>query len=220
MKRRAALAETQFIRPAKRPRSQLAVTQEIVRRELRRKADWKYCDNSSAGANSTSSGTITSLLAPMSRGDTGLDTFDGNLINPSGITVKYTFNTNQSYNAVRFMVFQWFDSSTPQTSGVLATTTVGLAVLAPVYAANKPLVKVLYDKTHIIAPTAADGGTIYGQGVCYGSVYIPGKRIKPVRFSSQSTAVQDGNIYILQISDDSLTTFPTVHWHSRVTFTD
>jgi len=78
MKRRASLATSQQ-RPAKRQKSQLAITQEIVKKELRKNIDWKYTDNSAVVTNVSSTGTITSLLANLIRGDAGKDNFGGTL---------------------------------------------------------------------------------------------------------------------------------------------
>lgn len=218
MKRRAALASSQQ-RPAKRQKSQLALTQEIVKRELRKKVDWKYTDVSFTG-NTTSSGTVVSLFANLSRGDNGFDHFEGNIINPQAITLKYYCTTQQTYNSVRVFIFQWFDASTPTLSGILGTVSVATNVIAPTNTSNKPIMKVLYDRTHTFAPSAGDAAVV-GYGVVdTQTVYIPGKRLKQVKFNSTTTAVQDGNIYILHLSDDSLTSYPQLTYFSRVTFSD
>jgi len=221
MKRRAALSPA--TRPAKRQKkSQLAVTQEIVRKELRKKADWKYTDHSQATTNVTSTGAITSLLANLTRGDLGKDNFGGNQIMPQAITLKYYLHTSQVYNSVRVMLFQWFDSATPAVTGIIESNATGIGTISPVLITNKSYIKVLYDQTHMMAPTAMDGaGNVGGYGhIQPVKVYIPGKKIKPVRFNSGTNVVQDGNIYILLISDDSLTAYPQTTWYSRVTFQD
>jgi len=78
MKRRASLATSQQ-RPAKRQKSQLAITQEIVKKELRKNIDWKYTDNSAVVTNVSSTGTITSLLANLIRVMPGRTTSGGTL---------------------------------------------------------------------------------------------------------------------------------------------
>lgn len=224
MKRRAALASSQAMpAPKRRKTSQLAVTQAIVRKELRKRTDWKYTD---AGLNTTSvssGGQLTSLLGNLVRGDGGYDNFTGNHITPQAITLKYYWTTNQSYNVVRLMIFQWFDSSTPLVSGILQSTGIaGLVPISPTLVTNKPLMKILYDRTHIMAPTASDGTfTNLGYGtVDPVTVYIPGKRLRPVRYNASTTAIQDGNIFCLVISDDVVPTHPVVSWYSRITFAD
>jgi len=220
--KRAALKEKG--RPSKRPRppqNQLALTQTIVRSELRKRTDWKYTDNNVTTTNVTSTGTITSLLANLVRGDAGKDNFGGNQINPQGITLRYFFTTNQTYNSVRFIVFQWFDAATPVPAGILENASVGVAVVSPTLITNKQYIKVLHDETHLLAPTASGDSTVLGYGTTPAvKVYIPGRRLRKVRYNSTANTVQDGNIYALVISDDSLSSYPVVTWYSRVTFSD
>jgi len=217
--KRAALG-TKKAPPAKRQRSQLAVTQEIVRRELRKNTDWKYCDYSASG-NVTSTGTVLSVFTDLIRGDAGRNEFDGNEIKPQALTLKYYMQTNQTYNSVRVLVFQWMDSVTPVPSGILQTTSTNFATISPILVTNKKFIRVLHDRTHVFAPTAGGDTTPIGLGVapCQ-TIYIPGKRLRPVRINSSTNVIQDGNIYILTISDDALTSYPQLYWFSRVTFAD
>lgn len=221
MKRRAALASSQQ-RPAKRQKSQLALTQTIVRKELRKRIDWKYTDHSQSVTNVTSTGAITSLLANLVRGDAGKDNFGGNMITPQAITLKYYFATQQTYNSCRIMVFQWFDSATPAVTGIIESNATHIGTIAPILITNKSYIKVLYDQTHLLAPTAMDGaGNVGGFGITQPvKVYIPGKKLKTIRYNSGTNVVQDGNLYVLLISDDAITSYPFVTWYSRVTFSD
>lgn len=220
MKRRTSLSTSQQ-RPAKRQKSQLAITQEIVKKELRKNIDWKYTDNSAVVTNVSSTGTITSLLANLIRGDAGKDNFGGNIVTPQAITIRYFWTSQQTYNAVRFMVFQWFDSGTPAVTGVIESNATTTGTLSPVLITNKQFIKVLYDETHVIAPTAGGDTTPIGYGASPAiKIYIPGKRLKQVRYNSTTNVVQDGNLFCLAISDDSLPNYPQVSWYSRVTFSD
>lgn len=219
--KRSALASSKQ-RPAKRQKSQLAMTQEIVRKEMRKKADWKYADISTAAANVTSTGTIVSLFANLARGDTGLNDFEGNTFNPQAITMKYFMHTSQVRNAVRVMLLQWFDSVTPALTGILQSGSIAIACVSPINVTNKSYIKVLYDRTHQFAPTAASGtDSINGEGIIEPvTVYIPGKRLRQVRYNATSNTVQTGNLYLLVVSDDAITPSPQITYHCRVTFTD
>lgn len=218
--KRSALASSQQ-RPAKRPKSQLAMTQEIVRKELRKKTDWKYADNSLTAANVLNTGTVYSLYANLVRGDAGVNAFDGNILRPQGITLKYFIHTSQVRNVVRVILFQWFDSATPVASGILQSTASGTACVSPILVTNKSYIKVLYDKAHQFAPTAGDNTGIYGEGVTDPvTVYIPGKRLRPTRYNSTTNVVQEGHLFCLIISDDALVPSPQITLYSRVTFSD
>lgn len=208
-------------RPVKRAKTTQQVAQAAVRKELRKISDFKVTDNAQNNVSVSASGSMTSLLGNLIRGDAGVNNFDGNVINPCGIRLKYFFNTDQSYNACRIILFQWFDSTVPTAANVLQNTATGLGTISDVLESNKKFIKILHDNTVVIAPTANNAGAILGQGIsdCY-DVYIPGKRIRQIKFASSSATVQDGNLYCLCISDDSLVSFPGVNWYTRVTFTD
>jgi len=208
--------------PRKRPRvSQEAQVAAAVRKELRKKTDWKYTDTALVATNVLTTGGIASLLTNLARGDAGLDDFEGNVINPQAITFKYYMHTSQVRNVVRVMIFQWFDSVTPVPSGVLQSVVTGLGPISPTLITNKNYIKVLYDHTHQFAPTAGGDTTVTGEGVTDPvTVYIPGKRLKQVRYQSGNNIVQDGNIYLLMISDDLVVPSPQVTYYSRITFSD
>lgn len=229
MSKRPRMAQPSDFRMNKRQRTAMyqrpQSVQQIVRKEVARQGDLKYTDVSQQNQSVTSSGTVLSTTANLVRGDTGLNGFDGNTITPRGLTVKYAFNTNQSHNQVRVLCFQWFDSAVPTLSGIVQTNATGLATLAPILVTNKDYIKVLYDQSYIIAPTAGVPDTtvltsIYGQGTCNGKFYIPGSRMKKIRFNSNTNTVQDGHIYILLVSDDSAPTYPAVNLYSRLSFYD
>jgi len=208
---------------SKKPRLQRqdATVSAVVRKELRKKTDWKYADNSLSGSVS-STGTITSVFGNLIRGDAGINEFSGNDIKPQALLVKYYIQTNQTYNAVRVMIFQWFDSAVPAISGVLQTNSNPMATISPTLITNKRYIKVLHDKTHLVSPSAGGDSAVTGNGVIPEAVtvYIPGKRLRPVRYNSGNNTVQDGQIYLLAISDDAVTSFPQLYWYSRVTFSD
>lgn len=201
--------------------TQAQMTQAAVRKELRKVSDFKVTDNAQNNVSVSSTGSMTSILANLTRGDAGVNNFDGNVINPTGIRLKFFFNTDQAYNACRLILFQWFDATIPGATNVLQNVTTGLATISDVLESNKKFIRILHDTTVVIAPTANNAGSIVGQGKSdVYDVYIPGKRIRQVKFASSSNTIQDGNIYILTISDDSVITFPGVNWYSRCTFTD
>lgn len=198
-----------------------ATVQAVVRKELRKKTDWRYTDVSSAAASVSSTGTITSLLGNLVRGDAGLDNFQGNEIKPQALLFQYYLTTQQTYNSMRVMIIQWFDAGTPVLSGILQNTTTSIATISPTLVTNKRYIKVLYDKTHILAPTAGGDATVLGYGTAEPvKVYIPGKRLRAVKYNSSNNTVQDGNLYVIAVSDDSVPSYPGIWWYSRVTFSD
>jgi len=220
MKRQRSQSSISSRRKKPRIQRQDATVSAVVRKELRKKTDWKYTDNT-AYVNSTTSGTITSCLANLVRGDLGLDNFNGNEIRPQALLVQYLMHTNQTWNTVRVLIIQWFDANPPTLGGILQNVTVPALTVSPTFITNKRYMKVLYDKTHMLAPSAGGDTTPIGLGVIDPvKIYIPGKRLRSVKYNATTGNCQDGNIYIVHMSDDAFTSFPQILWYSRVTFSD
>lgn len=196
-----------------------SVARSEVRKEIRKTSDWLYTDVSGSGGVSNS-GTIVNLLSSANRGINGLNGYTGNIINPSGLRLKYYWSTDQVYNSVRVLLFQWFDATVPVLSGILQSIVSGQATISPMSTTNLQYIKVLYDAHHMIAPTAADGGSVLGSGTASGDVYIPGKRLKQIKYNSTTNFVQDGCLYMLLLSDDSVLNYPQCTYYARLTFTD
>lgn len=221
MKRQRSQSAISTRRVKPKLQRQDATVSAVVRKELRKKADWKYTDISAVALNMTTTGAVVSLLGSLIRGDAGINNFDGNTINPQAITFKYYAHTSELRNTFRVMIFQWFDAAVPSLTSVLQTAAASVATIAPILLQAKSNIKVLYDHTHQMAPSAADGGVVYGEGIISPiTVYIPGKRLRPVRYNQSTNTVSNGNIYLLYVSDDSVIPAPQITFYSRVTFTD
>lgn len=223
-KRRVALASsTSMALPAKRQRTDLNKTVEIaVAKQIRRNADIKYTDVSSGYANAPASGTIVSATSNLVRGTAGIDNFVGNTLKPTGFQGKFIFTTNnQNFSNVCVMVFQWFDASVPTITGILQNGgNSPQCVLSPVLVTNKSQINVLYDRHWYMAPTAGDSSFIAGQGGFTDKFYIPGSRLRRMKFNSGTSALQDGGIYVLYVTDDPTATFPQFAFYNRLSFMD
>ena len=207
-------------RSSKRPaysRQDATVSQVI--RKMREFSDLKYTDVGSTGGVSTS-GTIVNMTGSLTRGDNGINNFLGNTVTPTGLRIKYSWTTDQTYNHVRVLVFQWFADGTPTVSEVLQTNSTLYACLSAINVSSKNVVRVLHDKTFIVAPTAGGDSAVTGYGHAYRDVYIPGSRLKPIRFNSGTNTCQDGNIFMLLVSDDAAVSYPTCSYYGRISFTD
>lgn len=200
---------------------QVALTRSIVRNEMKRRGDLKYVDRSGALQNMTSSGTFIKLFGTQFiQGSDGLNNYDGNTISMNGVTLKFAAQSNQNYNFCRIMVFQWLDSSVPVLSGILQDTSTGIATVSATLVTNKSFLKVLYDKTWAFAPTA-DSAVTVGNAVFSDQCYIPGSRLAKVRMDASTDATcQKGQIYLMYLSDDSVTTYPQLTYYFRGSFYD
>lgn len=73
--------------------------------------------------------------------------------------------------------------------------------------------KILYDKTHTL---------VAGQNTAEScNVFIKGSRLNSVEFtSSGALSITGGDIWVLAISDDGLTSYPGFRGVSRLVFSD
>lgn len=205
---------------AKRPRTWRSNTAAIVRREMKKKQDLLYTDTSQLLSNVSATGNVVSLFTNLVRGDSGFNEVSGNSLVVNGVTVKYSCTTDQEYNHVRVMIFQWLDSSIPVMSGILQSTATGLAPFSGKFVTNSQSIRVLHDSTFTVAPSAGGDTTVLGNGFHDRSVYIPGRKLAKVKFNATTNAIQHGNIFIMFVSDDILTSYPQLTWYSRISFTD
>lgn len=113
------------------------------------------------------------------------------------------------------IVFQWMDADIPVGTGILPGAGTSNGVLEFTRIENKPLMRVLYDK---IIGTVPQTDNVRQPFV--GTVYIPGSKLRRMRFKTGSDAPQYGAIYMLFISDDSASPSPQIAWASELCFMD
>lgn len=183
------------------------------------KVDLKYADMTS-NVNVSFSGVITSVFSNITRGDNGLNNHIGNTLHPKYIACDYYFHTTQTYNSLRLMIFQWMDPVAPTLTSLLQNTLTGFATISPIYLASKSNIKVFADHKFTLAPTAGGDTTPTGLGVHQGTVFIPERKLKPVRFNPTVNQITDGNIYVMVVSDDLAPVYPQCFVYTRVAFTD
>jgi len=225
MKRSASGANMRYVAGSrsakKRPRRSPPTVASVVKREVKKTKETKYTDRGVHNQAASNAGSVLSLINSLARGDDAFNNFDGNTVYPTGISFRWGCNTNQTYNYVRFLVFQWLENTTPAMSDILQDTTTGIACLCPPHVNNIGRMNVLFDKVVTISPSAAgSSSTVLGDGIKNGQVYIPGSRFRPIKYRIGSSDIITGNIFVLVVSDDGLATFPGFSFYSRLSFTD
>jgi len=135
-----------------------------------------------------------------------------------GLTVRYYWTTSIIHNAVRVLVFQWNDFSTPTMDAILQDVTVAASLLPMqnTEIGNKMNFRILHDEFFVLAPTTP--GT--DNDVYYNKVFISGSRLKKIRFNPTSNQVTNGAIWMLVVSDDLVAPSPNCFVSSRLSFTD
>lgn len=222
MKRKNSYAPISTRRKRARTDNSSGAVSAIVRKEMRKKVDWKYTDYLVNATNMYSTGNFYSLVGNLTRGNEGFNNFEGNLIKPQGLTFKYFCHSSNIRNAFRVMIIQWFDSTIPTLATLLQNSvSIGNALVSPINVSSKANVKVLYDRCHQIAPTAGGDTTVVGEAVTDPvSVYIPGKRLRPLKYTTGAVQVSDGCLYVFTVSDDAIAPAPQIIFNARITFSD
>jgi len=211
-------------RPYKKRRLALtpAQTQDvraIAKKEVMKEEDIKYTDvHDSSAVNSA--GYITALTGALTRGDFGLNSFEGNWVKPKGLTIRYKWSTNQEYSNCRTIIFQWNDFSTPNIINVLQNTSIGADVcISDFLTDTKSQLRVLHDSLDTVNNQAGVVGTLAFSGMAR-KVYIPGSRMSKIHFVGTSNVQTSGTIWFLAVSDDILLVAPSVAFYSRISYTD
>lgn len=225
--RRAYLAELADMPAAKRQRTQTLnkTVQIAVARQLRANNDLMVADQNGGYANCTDAGSIVSAFNSLIRGDNGINNFSGNQLIPTSFRMKFSLQIPTlaaAFNSViRVMVVQWWDASVPTATGLLQSVGTTNSTLSPPSITNKDQMTVLHDRLYDINPPSGNG-TATGPVIQSHSIYVPGKRLKRTKFNATSTAIQDGGIYMLFISQTAAAgaNFPQFSYFSRVTYTD
>jgi len=205
----------------KRPATRRAATTQsqvrtIVRKELAKEADYKYCQQNAAPTSIDYSGTVVNLLSTLVRGDQAIQ-FDGRSIVPKHVLIRYQWNgtTASTFSTVRTMVIQWYNSSIPNAGNILASTGTAQAPLQPTLINNKNLFRVLHDQVDTLNVQIASTPTAFS-----GKIYIPASMLRKVYYQSSFDVIEKNALYLVVISDDGITDYPDFSYASEIKFTD
>lgn len=207
----------------KRPKLTPAQKKEVdlqVQRSLNKKTDYKITtirDVAAVGVPNT--GYMIDLLVNLTRGDQG-NQFEGMRIFPKSFQMRYQVEATDEDNYIRVIVFQWFDSSVPSATTILDGSFIGtlLAPLAVRSWTNKPLFKILHDDIFQLQnnpqKTAGNGPLVAKH------VYISGKRMRQIEFSTAGVTPTKGALYALFVSDSAAITHPELRTGAELIFSD
>lgn len=191
------------------------VTKEQLTRALRSNDELKYFDVASAGAvNVSFSGTFT-CLSSMAQGVTAI-TRNGDRVLPKSLRIRGLYNAGSTNNVLRTIIFRWNVNDTsdaPQMAEILDGAFLGSAhvVFAPYSMYNRARFSVLYDKLTYVQ---------YAVGTSEKPIKIDLKLAQKKIQYYQGANTGQYHIYMLNLSDDGVVTYPTTNWISRLTFTD
>jgi len=216
MKRKGSM----LMAPAKKPALSMAQSQEVQRQvalQLARKADYKMCRFDIATTVSAT-GTVFDLLTNLIRGDDALNNFSGQHIQPKNIKIRGQVAAVDQTNAMRVILFQWFDDTPPLPTSILDGALLGTAQgpRATRNWSNRPLYKILRDETYQLQNFV---GTTGGLGFV-ASFDLFSKNMRKVFFAATTAVPQKGGLYCLCVSDSLLVPHPGFSITSELIFTD
>lgn len=165
-------------------------------------------------------GTVFSLLANLARGDNSLNNFRGDSLTPLSLKLRYGLLGNDQPQAMRVIIFQWFQSSVPSVAGVLDTPNTFLGTPLAPYSDkqfdNRKTYKVLYDKLHGLTNTGAGDQNIFHVE----DVFLPMSAFKNIEFVFNSASPQTGGIYLCVVSDSAAVPHPSITYVSAMICSD
>lgn len=124
------------------PRTRQAVT-NIAKKQIRKLSEWKNSDHYVLPAGQSTAGSTYDLgVVAQSDFSNGRD---GNQIQPSSMTVRYSWDVGDESNICRVIIFQWFQDTTPVVSDIL-NDIVNLPWLSPYKVINRGQYKILHDR--------------------------------------------------------------------------
>lgn len=209
-------------RPFKKPRT--VSTQTVVAREvakqMARKSDYKQTlqrDIAAVGIPNT--GYTLDLLNALSRGDNGVNNFEGSSIDVKSLKIRCHTIAQDGTQCMRIIVYQWFDAASPAPGDILSTTSLG-TVTAPLSPRAWPTTKyrILHDELFQLQNTATFVG---GNGTDKVSeIFVPGKKIQRIEFNQGTAVPQKGGLYLLAVSDSAALNHPALYSAWEMVFTD
>lgn len=208
---------------AKRPALTLAQTQEVqrqVKKQIEREKDFKQITFDTGGTTVSYSGTMHNLCTSLSRGDNGINNFEGTSIQVKSIHLRCQVALADTSNLMRTILFQWFDDTVPTVSSILSSTMIG-TIEAPFSWrnwSNKHLFKILKDDRTQIQGSAQITG---GNGFVYTyDIFVKGNKIKRTYFDATGSSYQKGGLYLLVISDSAAIAHPGFIAAGEMIFSD
>lgn len=158
------------------------------------------------------------LIGSLTKGD-GPFSVSGNLMKPKSLTIRGNLSTNQTFNSVRLILFRWKDASTPLTSGLLDQTSTVYAPYSAPYWVNVHKMEILEDRL-IALKLRNNVGEDNVTFVMHHKFSLNSPAIQLPDAAGPGLIAQMNGLYLLYISDDAVTSFPTITARSELRFTD
>ena len=183
-------------------------------------------------AYAATTATLTPLTS-IAQGDQSTERI-GHTINPTSVILRYRFRgtdgtifSNDQYNNVRVIVFQWFaDAANDPPSALRILNSYGTVPYCTEQydTRDSDKYKILYDKCHKMETTAAYYDTSSSTAYTYTSgtntIRVKLKNLRKVVYKNFLSTPGTGAVYVLFFSDSSVTPHPVLHGTAKLTYSD
>lgn len=197
------------------PRNLSKVSKRNLKRNLRTLGEKKYFLTTYAG-DATTTGRVDDLTN-INQGDGDTDR-EGDQLGLRSIEINFQTYLDlaaaapDNNNVVRFIVFQWYPTTTPTVNSILTSLTPpAITPIAPYFHDNRFNFKILLDKRFALAKN--------GQHVRTFRSYVI-KGFKPQVQFNNASITGTNKIYALTISDSGAISHPTAAWVAKLNYSD
>lgn len=148
-------------------------------------------------------------LTAITQGDQDVNR-QGSVIEPKSIELNLSFNSVDTFNLLRVIVFQWFmdDGDDPPTNTDILDYQHPLGVIAWHERKNS---RILYDKLMAGSDTASNEILVIRKKI--------NKKMRKIYYDGGLTTGKN-NLYLALISDSGVASHPNVKYYARVLYTD
>jgi len=192
-----------------------------VKAALDKNTDWR-CTDFSVQNNVVIGGTIVDIFANLTRGDSAQNNFEGNKIIPKWVQLRCNFEANVAYvesGLARWIVGQQTHSSgIPAAGDILEDNSTGYAAIsAKQFEYAGVVYKILHDEM-IPLPNYFSNGISINEAR---SVFIPGWKLGPTEFLSNTTGRLRGAIFsFVSLNKTPVAGAVTQNLYARVKFSN
>lgn len=193
------------------------VTKQVIAQQDKKELELKlYQRPEVVGATIDNAGVIYNLSSDMSQGVLNNQRI-GDQISLKSLLIRLQVQAADAatYNTMRVIIFRWFCTGNPLSSSVLQNSVSTLIrPLSPLSISNSKQLQVLYDNIYQLSNSAA---------VSIGAITVDKLYIKlrgHGQWQSNTTTPEQGQVYLLAISDSAAVDAPELSFISRLRYTD
>lgn len=169
---------------------------------------YTYSTIGSTGVTNSGAYLTGATLCDTVTGDNTFGERQGDVITPTRLIMRYTWNVADASNVCRLIVFQWKPDSNSFPPTAILNNVIDISTLgsngAPLarYIYDQKNFHILYDSTHDLVDTASNMSVTR-------TVNVYGKKLRPIRYTN-GASLGHNNIYAIVLSDSAAAPNPAI----------